>query len=148
MPGAWTFTGQIAAVGGLQDTVTLVEETTFCLSDRAGDSRAGAAHGLIYLDTRFVSTLELRVDGQPVEPLGSAIDHPFAATFVGRVTPPGTEGDTPLGRLLAKLPPATPFTLDGVVGSLLGREGEYTEPEQILLFIHQFDELYVREHRP
>jgi spore maturation protein CgeB len=57
------------------------------------------------------------------------------------------EGDTPLGRLLAQLPPTTPFTLDGVVGQLIGRQGGYSEPEQILLFIHQFDELYVREHR-
>jgi spore maturation protein CgeB len=57
------------------------------------------------------------------------------------------EGDSPLGRLLAQLPQATPFTLDGVVGGLLGRRGDYSEAEQVLLFIHQFDELYVREHR-
>jgi spore maturation protein CgeB len=58
-----------------------------------------------------------------------------------------TEGDTPLGRLLTQLPAQTTFTLDGLVGGLLGREGDLSEPEQILLFLHQFDELYVREHR-
>jgi spore maturation protein CgeB len=57
------------------------------------------------------------------------------------------EGDTPLGRLLAGLPATTPFTLNGVAGALVGREGRLTEPESILLFLHQFDELYLREHR-
>ncbi len=57
------------------------------------------------------------------------------------------EGESDLGRLLAELPPTTPFTLDGVVGALLAREGDLSDAESILLFIHQFDELYVREHR-
>ncbi len=57
------------------------------------------------------------------------------------------DGDSPLGRLLGTLPPQTPFTLDGVVQSLLHREGDLSDPEAILLFLHQFDELYVREHR-
>ena len=57
------------------------------------------------------------------------------------------EGETALGGLLRKLPPATPCTLDGVVQSLLHREGDLSDPEAILLFLHQFDEMYVREHR-
>jgi spore maturation protein CgeB len=57
------------------------------------------------------------------------------------------EGATPLGGLLQKLPPATPCTLDGVVQGLLHRAGDLSDPEAILLFIHQFDEMYVREHR-
>jgi len=57
------------------------------------------------------------------------------------------EGDTPLGDLLGRLPPATPFTLDGVVQGLLHRTGDLSDPEAILLFLHQFDELYVREQR-
>ncbi len=95
MSGAWTFTGQVAPHGGLRETVTLVEETTFCLSDRSGDCTAGSAHGLVFLDTRFLSFMTLRVEDQPVEALGTAIDEPFEATFLGRVTPPGTSGDTP-----------------------------------------------------
>jgi len=58
------------------------------------------------------------------------------------------EGETPLGRLLAKLPPTLPFTLDGVAQALLRRQGDLSEPESILLFLHQFDELYVRSARP
>jgi spore maturation protein CgeB len=57
------------------------------------------------------------------------------------------EPDTPLSQLLGDLPPQTPFTLDAVVGALLNRTGDLSDPEAILLFIHQFDELYVREHR-
>ncbi len=58
------------------------------------------------------------------------------------------EGDTPLGGLLQKLPPTTPCTLDGIVQGLLHRQGDLSDPEAILLFLHQFDEMYVREHRP
>src|SRR5438876_73799 len=57
------------------------------------------------------------------------------------------EGDTPLGGLLRRLAPAAPFTLDGVVQGLLHRSGDLSDPEAILLFLHQFDELYVREQR-
>jgi len=57
------------------------------------------------------------------------------------------EGDTPLGGLLRRLAPAAPFTLDGVVRGLLHRSGDLSDPEAILLFLHQFDELYVREQR-
>jgi len=57
------------------------------------------------------------------------------------------EGDTPLGAVLRRLSPATPFTLDGVVQGLLHRTGDLSDPEAILLFLHQFDELYVREQR-
>ena len=57
------------------------------------------------------------------------------------------EPDTPLGRFLHDLPPESPFTLDAVVRALSNRTGDFSDPEAILLFIHQFDELYVREHR-
>jgi spore maturation protein CgeB len=57
------------------------------------------------------------------------------------------EGDTPLGDLLRRLPPPTPCTLEGVVQGLAGRRGDLSDPEAILLFLHQFDEMYVREQR-
>lgn len=57
------------------------------------------------------------------------------------------EAGSPLGTFLRTVPAATPFTLDGLVQRLLRREGDLSEPEQILLFLHQFDELYVREAR-
>ena len=57
------------------------------------------------------------------------------------------EGGSPLGCFLAELPPHTPFTLDGVVRALQARAGDLCEAESILLLLHQFDELYVREAR-
>ena len=57
------------------------------------------------------------------------------------------EAGSRLGDLCRRLPPATPFTLDGMVREVLSGQGELTDPEAILLFLHQFDDLYVREHR-
>ena len=67
MATAWTFEGDTARLGGPLETVTLVEETTFCLSDRCGDIRPGGSHGLLFLDTRFVSALELWIAGTAPE---------------------------------------------------------------------------------
>jgi spore maturation protein CgeB len=57
------------------------------------------------------------------------------------------EGATPLGRLLTAMPPTTPFTLDRVAQELMRREGDLSDPEAILLFLHQFDAMYVQEAR-
>lgn len=57
------------------------------------------------------------------------------------------EAGTPLGTFLQTLPPHTPFTLDGVVQRLLHRDGDLSDPEAVLLFLHQFDELYVKDAR-
>lgn len=64
--------------------VTLVNGADFCLSGRNGDILPGAAQGLFLHDTRVLSRLELRVDGHPVEALGTAVDEPNEATFFGR----------------------------------------------------------------
>ncbi|MFN8542699.1 MAG: glycosyltransferase [Candidatus Binatia bacterium] len=65
------------------------------------------------------------------------------AADVARVDPA-----SPLGRLCAQLPEHTPFTLAGVSQALLHREGDFSEAEAIMLFLHQFDEMYVRSARP
>jgi spore maturation protein CgeB len=52
-----------------------------------------------------------------------------------------------LERFLARFDPHTPFTIDQLAASLAAREGALSEPEAIFLFLHQFDELYLREHR-
>lgn len=96
MSDPWTFDGSIAPLGGPGALVTLVEETTFCLSERSGDIVPGGPQGLVLLETRFVSALVLRVDGRPVEPLAVSVDQPFAATFYGRVAPERGEADVPL----------------------------------------------------
>jgi spore maturation protein CgeB len=56
-------------------------------------------------------------------------------------------GDGELERFLGRFDPTTPFTLDRLAASLAKREGALSEPEAIFLFLHQFDELYLREHR-
>ena len=57
------------------------------------------------------------------------------------------EGDTSLGRLLAELPPHLPFRLDDVVGAILRREGDLSDAESTLMFLQQFDDMFVREQR-
>ena len=56
-------------------------------------------------------------------------------------------GSGSLERFLGRFDPTTPFTLDRVVASLAEREGQLEDPEAIFLFLHQFDELYLREYR-
>ena len=72
--------------GGL---ITVVDGSTFCLSDRSGDI-GGDPQGLFFLDARLVSRWELRIDGVAPEPLSVAGEVPFHATFVLRApAPPG-----------------------------------------------------------
>jgi glycogen debranching enzyme len=89
-----TFSGESPSLTGSGSPVTLVEETSFCLSTAGGDIEPGSAHGLFFLDTRFLSSLILRIDGRPVESLAVANDVPFAATFFGRTARPSGAGRT------------------------------------------------------
>jgi spore maturation protein CgeB len=66
-------------------------------------------------------------------------------TTVGEVA--RAEGATALGGLLRRLPSQAPCTLDGIVRGLAHRNGDLSDPEGICLFLHQFDEMYVRERR-
>jgi glycogen debranching enzyme len=68
--------------------VTLLEETTFCISDASGDIVPGGAQGLFFRDTRFLSRLELRLDGELPEPVAVQPNDPFRCTFLAR-RPPG-----------------------------------------------------------
>jgi spore maturation protein CgeB len=56
-------------------------------------------------------------------------------------------GEGPLEQFLERFDPHTPFALDRLAASLATREGALSEQEAIFLFLHQFDELYLREHR-
>jgi glycogen debranching enzyme len=89
MSDAWTFVGESSSANSLGGgPVTLVEESSFCLSGRGGDIHPGATQGLFVLDTRLISVLELTVDGVAPEPLAVSPEQPFAATFVSRVRRP------------------------------------------------------------
>ena len=55
------------------DTLSILDGSTFIVSDRAGDIDAGidTPHGLFYRDTRFLSRWRLRVDGRALEVLST-----------------------------------------------------------------------------
>ena len=63
--------------------VTLVEGSTFCLSDKAG-SLSGAARGLYFRDTRVLSAFELTIAGAAPEILTVIPDQAYSCRFVGR----------------------------------------------------------------
>ncbi|HEX5039377.1 MAG TPA: glycogen debranching N-terminal domain-containing protein [Candidatus Limnocylindria bacterium] len=63
-------------------SVSIVEHTSFAVSDRAGDIHPGSYHGYFVADTRFLSRFVLRLDGKRLDPLASGGDeHLGARTF-------------------------------------------------------------------
>jgi glycogen debranching enzyme len=82
-PAAHGTTSAALDPGGL---ITTVDGSTFCLSGRTGDV-LGEPQGLFFLDARLTSRLELRLDGEPLEPLSVAGELPYCATFVLRRAP-------------------------------------------------------------
>jgi hypothetical protein len=96
MSSPWADTGPHPSVRGEGGSVTLVEGSAFCISDHAGDITPGAAQGLFFRDTRFVSPLGLRVNGTRPEPLAAEGTNPFSATFVLRAAPLAGTADSAL----------------------------------------------------
>lgn len=80
---------------GPSGTVSLVEGSTFVISDVRGDVAPGGAQGLFHRDTRFLSRLELFVDGGKPEPLAAQAVDPYSARFVLRLPWDGP-GESPL----------------------------------------------------
>jgi glycogen debranching enzyme len=85
-----------ATLGGDGGVVTLVEGPAFAISLPSGDMLPGFPHGLFYRDTRFLSELRLRVNGQWPEPLAATTIDPFSAAFVLRNQPKAGEADSHL----------------------------------------------------
>jgi glycogen debranching enzyme len=81
----WTSSHQPATLSQSGGLVTLVEGSSFSLSDRAGDVYAEGPTGMFVLDTRVISQWQLLVDGNALQPLSVGTDEPFSATFVARV---------------------------------------------------------------
>jgi glycogen debranching enzyme-like protein len=96
--GPWTSNAKSAPLAQDGGLVTLVEGSTFSLSDRTGDIAPEGPAGLFVLDARVISQWQLLVDGQPLESLSVDISEPFAATFVARAAQDPSSGD---GTLLA-----------------------------------------------
>src|SRR5664279_1872641 len=71
------------------DTITLVEGSTFCISDPVGNIAPRAAQGLFVRDTRVVSGWRLRLADRELQVLSVQHGDPFAATFVCTAMPDG-----------------------------------------------------------
>src|SRR5213595_668261 len=95
MSQPWASTAS-ASLGGDRGVVTLVEGTAFAISSPSGDLEPGFPHGLFFRDTRFLSELRLRVNGQWPEPLAATTLDPFSAAFVLRDHPRAGLADSPL----------------------------------------------------
>ena len=86
----------VARVGlGPGGSLSVVEGATFLISDLRGDVIPGGAHGLFHRDTRFLSRLELTVDGRRPEILAARTVDPYSARFVLRLPWDGP-GESPL----------------------------------------------------
>jgi glycogen debranching enzyme len=91
--GAWT--PEQPPVGTAGGAVTLVEGSSFCVCAPSGDLGAGP-HGVFFRDTRILSRWDLRVDGEPPEPLAAMTPEPYRATFLGRLPRRSGRTDTNL----------------------------------------------------
>lgn len=88
--------GEPSVVGGSGGAITLVDGSTFCLSDRVGDIEQSTSHGLFYRDARVVSRWELRIDGHRPEPLSVLSPEAFTARFILRRPPRAGAADSTL----------------------------------------------------
>jgi glycogen debranching enzyme len=75
------------------DQVTVIEQTSFAVSDSRGDMVPGGWHGFFVSDTRHLSRFVLQLDGRRLERLSAASPQHSRATFylsnprVGRLGP-------------------------------------------------------------
>ncbi|MET0895928.1 MAG: glycogen debranching N-terminal domain-containing protein [Acidimicrobiia bacterium] len=79
-----------------REAVTLVDGSSFSISLPSGDMLTGFPHGLFYRDTRFLSTIRMRVNGEWPEPLSARATYPFSASMVLRAPPPPGIADSKL----------------------------------------------------
>jgi glycogen debranching enzyme len=95
MVDQWTSPASVS-VGGPGERVTLVEGAAFVISSSGGEIAPEAAEGLFFRDTRFLSRLAIRINGEPPEALASSAPDPYSATFVARARPRLGRADSPL----------------------------------------------------
>jgi glycogen debranching enzyme len=95
MADQWTSPASVST-GGPGQRVTLVEGSAFVISSTGGEISPEAPEGLFFRDTRFLSRLAMRVNGEPVEALASAVPDPYSATFVSRARPRPGLADSPV----------------------------------------------------
>ncbi len=96
MTGPWSSGDLPPGQGAACTPVTLIEGSTFCISEPGGDILPDRPHGLFVRDTRMLSRWELTVDGLEPQPLTVHTAEPFAATFLGRMPPGAGRADSTL----------------------------------------------------
>ncbi|HEY5274006.1 MAG TPA: glycogen debranching N-terminal domain-containing protein [Acidimicrobiales bacterium] len=87
MIDAWNFALEPASGGMNPGSVTLLDGTTFCISNTVGDIDSGGSHGLFVADTRFLAIWRLRVNGAVPAPLSVIESDPAGGSFVTRLRP-------------------------------------------------------------
>jgi glycogen debranching enzyme len=93
--GPWA-PGEAAEGLGACSPATLIEGSSFCISEPGGDILPGRPQGLFVRDTRVLSRWELTVDGKEPQPLSVQHAEPYAATFLGRMPPRAGKADSTL----------------------------------------------------
>jgi glycogen debranching enzyme len=96
MTSAWSPEEPPPGQGAAWSPVTLIEGSTFCLSEPGGDIVPDRSQGLFVRDTRMVSRWELTVDGIEPQPLAAQQPEPYAAVFLGRMPPRAGTADSTL----------------------------------------------------
>jgi len=92
LTGPWA-SGEAPQGLGASGAATLIEGSSFCISEPGGDITPGRPQGLFVRDTRVLSTWELTVDGKEPQLLQAQQAEPFAATFLSRVPPRAGRAD-------------------------------------------------------
>ncbi len=92
----WTFNAASVSRPADGPSITLVDGSTFAVSDRSGDINGTDGDGLYLSDTRILNRLVVTIDGGRIEPLSVISNGPFSATFVGRTSPSAGHADSPL----------------------------------------------------
>jgi glycogen debranching enzyme len=88
--------GEGAQSLGASSQATLIEGSTFCISEPGGDILPGRPQGLFVRDTRVLSRWELTVDGKEPQPLSTQHEEPFSAIFLARMPPRAGRADSTL----------------------------------------------------
>jgi glycogen debranching enzyme len=81
---------------GACSPATLIEGSSFCISEPGGDILPGRPQGLFVRDTRVLSHWELTVDGKEPQPLSVENTEPYAATFLSRMPARAGKADSTL----------------------------------------------------
>jgi len=88
--------GDLPPGQGACSPVTLIEGSTFCISEPGGDVMPDRSQGLFVRDTRMLSRWELTIDGIEPQPLSVQQAEPYGAAFLGRMPPAAGKADSTL----------------------------------------------------